>query len=103
MTLETAIIWISFSIGALATGLWAVLGYNWFHRTTGPLRVALIWTASYVVGNLGVRVYIQLENFNSEEYDVWLTPIRLLLNIAILALGLYLAKNSGKIIKEGEL
>lgn len=103
MTLDSALIWVGFSIGALAMGVWIILGYNWWRNTTGVLRVALLWLTLYVVASLGMRLFVQTENFSEEEYEPILSPARFILNIAVLGLGLYLAKNSSRINREGEI
>lgn len=103
MDLESIFLSLSFSLGALALGVWILLGIYWYRKTTGVLKVSLIWLSLYMSGTLGLRIYMQVYNYNNEAFDALLTPIRMVLNIAVLGLGLYLARYSGKINQEGEL
>jgi len=102
MNIEQVIIWISFSLGAAAGGIWTVLGVHWFRKDSGVLRIVLVWTSIYVVANLAFRVYLQVLNWEAETKDpAWMTIHRIVLNFMVLGLGLYLAKNSDMINAEG--
>lgn len=93
---------IGFTVGALSAGLWLVLGLFWIKRTRGVLRVALIWIAFNTVGTLAFRIFAQIDNYEAGAFPA-IDGFRLFFNVSIFFLGLYLAKNSGKINREGDL
>ena len=90
---------IGFSIGALALGLWAVLGVYWLTNYRGLFRIALVWMALHVIGTTGIRVQQQISHWESETFG-WIDWVRLFLNISLVGLGLFLAKYGRKITNE---
>lgn len=89
---------IGFGVGALALGLWAVLGVYWLFKATGVLKIVFTWFAFNVVGTLLFRLASQIENYHQDTYPA-IDGFRLFFNMSTLLLGLYLAYHSADFVK----
>lgn len=93
---------INFAIGALAFGMWMVLAFFWMTKTTGTLRITLVWVAANIMCSLGLRAYQLLNNYDTNNFGC-LDWFRLGFNLSTLGLGVYLARHSDRINRREEL
>lgn len=83
---------IGFTLGAVATGLWIMLGVYWWKNRTNATRTALVSMAVLIVVGTGFRVFIQLQSYESEVFG-WEEWLRTAINVGWVALGIFMFRH----------
>lgn len=83
---------IGFALGALAMGLWVMLGIYWWRTRTNSSRIAMVWLSASIVASQSIRLWTQLTHLGDGGFPTedW---IRLGVNLSFAALAYYMFKH----------